>query len=701
MGKKSREKQNRKDEQKDFIVEKRSRSSMSKIENFFVFVFYSSIFLMLLTPLLVGESMFFPFVSLKGLYLMALIEVSVASGLFLIIYSPKYRVKKDALFIAIGFFILIMTLATILGVDPLNSFWSKFERMSGLLMWLHLFGFFIVARAILKKDDWLRIFYTSIIISIIVCIFFWLNNAGVKNLPVGYNGSTVGNSSFLATYLLFNLFFAIYLFFELKKQTVFLLPFLKKAKKTCLAILILGFIFMFITLMYSTGRAAILAFFGAFGLLILLYFALEYKKPKIKFIAKILLIFGLVIYLAGITALLWHNSPAQQWLSENANKSRQVIWQNAWQGFLERPILGWGPENFAVVFHKFFDPGFYLPDIYGPDTRFDRAHNIIFDNLVDGGAAGLIGYLSMFGVSFFILWRGYKKGKISFIAAAIPTVILVAHFTQNLTVFDMPASFLMIFLTFIFVSVVSRDKSTEENISMKTGKNKIIFLPIILILLFFFFSSFVIKPARAATGIIGVMKNPTFEAREPFYSKALNSSPMGLYQIREHLGSNIFTLMNAGVVTVGDFKFASESLEKTVANSPFDYYSRIVLGRVYNAYAGLQPDKREVVSKRAEQVLEQALQLSPTKQEGYWEMAKTKEMLNKNNEAAEFYEKAIALEPRVLESYQLAISFYKKIGDIEKAKQTGDRLLKYYPELEASLRQFLEQGNTTTTSANY
>jgi hypothetical protein len=207
MGKKSSQKKKRREEQEDFPIEKRPKGNISKIEKFCVFVFYSSVYLMLLTPLLVGESMIFPFVGLKGLYLMALIEISVATGIFLIIYSPKYRVKKDGLFIAIGFFILVMTLATILGVDPQNSFWSKFERMSGLLMWLHLFGFFIVARAILKKNDWLRIFFASIIISIVVCIYFWLNNAGVKNLPVGYNGSTVGNSSFLATYLLFNLFF--------------------------------------------------------------------------------------------------------------------------------------------------------------------------------------------------------------------------------------------------------------------------------------------------------------------------------------------------------------------------------------------------------------------------------------------------------------------------------------------------------------
>ncbi|MBU1046008.1 O-antigen ligase family protein [Patescibacteria group bacterium] len=694
MGKKSREKRIRRAEQAEEFIKKQPRGAVSGLEKTCLFILYSSAYLMLLIPLIVRGDFLFPFVGPKGLYLMALIEIFFAAGVFLMIFSPRYRAKRNILSLAIGSFVLIMILATIFGADPSRSFWSKFERMSGLLMWLHLFGFFLVSRAIFKKDDWLRIFSFSILASMVVCSLFWLNKAGVKGLSVAYNGSTVGNSSFLATYLLFNLFFALYLFFELKKRKVFQFFFIKVSRKICLTIAAAGFIFMFITLMFSTGRAAILVFFGGTGLLLLLYLALERKKNNIRLIAKMCLILGLIIYLSGLALLLWNNSPIQQWLSERANKSRQVIWSNAWQGFLERPILGWGPENFSFVFHEHFDPGFYIPEIYGPDTRFDRAHNIIFDNLVDGGALGLLGYLSMFGASFWILGRGYRRKKLNFMTAAVPSIILVAHFTQNLTVFDMPASFLMLFITFGFISAVSGNEPAPEAIPLRQRKNRIIFLPLLVLLLFFSLSSFVIKPARAGTAIIGVMKSPTFEGRKSLYEKALHSSPMGLYQIREHLGLHIFNLIEAGLVEVGDFEIVTQALEETAHDSPFDYYDRLVLARVYNAYAELQKEKDEIVLKRAEQVLEDALRLSPTKQEGYWEMATTKLMLNKNDEAAELLERAISLDPRVLRSYQVAILFYKKIGEMEKARQKGDELLKYYPELESSVRQILEQNNT-------
>ena len=46
---------------------------------------------------------------------------------------------------------------------------------------------------------------------------FWMEIAGIESMSVARKGSTLGNSSFFATYLLFNLFFAIYSFSVIKK----------------------------------------------------------------------------------------------------------------------------------------------------------------------------------------------------------------------------------------------------------------------------------------------------------------------------------------------------------------------------------------------------------------------------------------------------------------------------------------------------
>src|SRR5205085_82544 len=63
-------------------------------------------------------------------------------------------------------------------------------------------------------------------------------------------------------------------------------------------------------------------------------------------------------------------------------------------------ILGWGQENYAIVFDKYYDPR-----MYGQEPWFDRVHNIIFDWLVAGGFPGLILYLLIFAALLRVLWK--------------------------------------------------------------------------------------------------------------------------------------------------------------------------------------------------------------------------------------------------------------------------------------------------------
>ena len=57
--------------------------------------------------------------------------------------------------------------------------------------------------------------------------------------------------------------------------------------------------------------------------------------------------------------------------SDAAAQTRFWAWGSAWRGFLERPILGWGPENFSTVFDKHFDARFFVPG-KATETWFDR-----------------------------------------------------------------------------------------------------------------------------------------------------------------------------------------------------------------------------------------------------------------------------------------------------------------------------------------
>lgn len=652
--------------------------SKTRIEFICLFIINWAVALMLLTPLIVSGRFFFPFVAPKGLYLMGLVEIAFFSWLILAIYSSRYRPKKNILLLCLGSFLVVLTLATIFGVDPSRSFWSKFERMSGLLMWLHLFALFLVLTNIFKsKRAWVRLFTVSVGVAILTCVFFFIDKFGVEELPVAKGGSTLGNSSFFATYLLFNLYFAIYLLSGLWSK--------RKENTLGLSLLMPATILMAITLVMSNGVAAILAFFGGLGLIASLWLAFETKKNGLRKIGRILLIFSIIIFLTSVVLLCIPNSIVQQKLVDARNKARPLLWQMAGKGFLERPILGWGPQNFSFVFNKNFDPCFYLSEC-GGETRFDQPHNIIFNNLTDAGILGLLTYLSISISSFYLLWKSYFKKRIVFWTAAIPTAILVAHFTQNLTVFDMPASFLMLFLTLGFVSTMTQKGNRKLKESRNNKRLVGPALIIVGILFVFCFSNFVINPARANVGALQAMGAKKAESRISFYEQTFYSSPMGRYQLRNYIGLHILKLVSSKKeVSKYDLDILIQELEKSIDYSPLDYYSHLTLGKLYNLYG--KSDSRKLLE--GEKVLEKAVEISPTKQAAYWELTITKILLGKNEEWIVLAEKAVELEPRVAHSHIYLVNFAIATENRDLAVRKAKEAIEIFPDLEPQFKQML------------
>ena len=70
-------------------------------------------------------------------------------------------------------------------------------------------------------------------------------------------------------------------------------------------------------------------------------------------------------------------------ITEQTTKSRFQIWGMAIEGFKENPLLGWGQDNFNLVFNKYYDSR-----LYDQEPFFDRAHNVFLDWLIAGGIVG-------------------------------------------------------------------------------------------------------------------------------------------------------------------------------------------------------------------------------------------------------------------------------------------------------------------------
>lgn len=699
MGKKSREKRERRE---TFLRQgySQQRGKIEKVQFLFKekpflvkFIFFG-ISLTLFTPLLLNRNFYFPFVGPKSLFFMAVCQLVFFTWLFLILKEKKYRPKLNSITLALSLFLIVLILSSVFGVDFSRSFWSKYERMTGVLMWLHLFAFFLVISSVFKEvADWKKIFNVSIFVAILVTIAALFEIGGIESFKFSdWGGTTLGNTSFLGTYLLFNFFLAFWLLSQVRKMgwRIYYLA---------------GAGLMFLVIYLAEARAASLATLSGLLLVFLLWLSFRPRSKKIKILGRITLaIFSLGV-LISLILLFVPGSFIQQKFINLTSKARFVNWEIAKSAFLEKPLLGWGPENYDLAFTKFFNPCLFMPEC-GGEIWFDRSHNIVFDTLVTVGIFGFLVYLGLFFSFFHILWRKFFKEKtIDFWTFSIFPACLVTYFIQNLTVFDMVTSLMMFVLLLGFWASLIKKKAADLPVDSPAGpktkrnwsENKLTLAGIILILVFFFtFSKYVFRPFRTAYLVIESLKAQNFQERTELYQNALKNSPLGKYQIREFFAqySQDIVKENIGEILKEEAKkeevkkeldFLIGELEKSIKESPLDYRVVVRLAHLHNTYYLLDPTKLSLAEKYGEI----ALSLSPTNQQGYWALAQTK-ALQRNFEAAlELCQKAISLEPRWFFAHRIALQITQVSGNIEKAKEIIQKALEINPDWTKEFQEIL------------
>ena len=705
MGKSSREKRERK-----LIGEVESKGEKTEIgtEKILKTIIFWGTILILFTPLILSSKFFFPFVGPKSLYFMGLAEVIFFSWLNLVIFYPKYRPRLNFILLSLVLFTAILIIASLFGVDPSYSFWSKFERMTGVLMMLHLLAFFFVVSSFFKEKDWLKIFSVSIFVGVILSLIALFSKS-----PSMRGGATIGNDSFLGAYLLFDLFLALYLFFKSRGA-------LRIYSSVCF--LIMGF-----ELIFSGARAANFSFFGGLILLLFLWLALN-QKGKLKTLGlSFLALFVIFIIVFTFFVFQPESFVRKQIIERTFGETfggRFIVWQAAWQGFLEKPLLGWGLENFEFTFTKYYDPCLGTARC-GADVWYDRAHNIIFDTLITSGIIGFLSYLTILVAAFWILWKQYYRKAIDFLTAGIFSSILIAYFVQNLTVFDMVSSYMIFFLTLGFIGLISSEnygpktgvdelrvpERSEEwrrtavlrvrnNFKIQAKRSSSSFLSrfarqltavILFILLVFSLFEFVIKPLKTDSYVIKSLQVKSSKERVSLYKKTLNFSSVGRYQVVEQFADLTLAARSelGNTVSLQDYKaeldFISEELEKNIKQSPLNMRVYLKLGQIYNAYVRIDPQKLS----QAEMVLRRAIELSPKNQQTYWELIQTKLYQGEFKEAFSLAEKALELEPQMGRSHLIVIQVAKIMGDDELANKKAEEAIRINPSWELQIKEII------------
>ncbi len=434
------------------------------------------LYLAVFAVVVVMNSIFFPFIGGKDYFFRYAVELALmAYALFWAFEAGEGEVWKSVkeaarkpLAIAVTAFAAMFLLASLFAYDMHAAFWSNYERGEGGFQMLHYYAFFALLVLLFNTEkEWKNLFRFSLVAAGGMILYGILGNYAVQGTIGPYTGNvapvgwwhtlidgrfqgSLGNPAYVAPYLMFSMFYAGYLWVRRTASAP-----ASRAVRAWTGVgwgaLIAVFVFFFFI---SQTRGAFLGL-GAGLFVFTLYLAIAGRGKMRKWagaVAILLVVLGGTIYAlrkSPITNMIPEGRLLQISLSDATAQTRLWVWGEAWHGFLERPVLGWGPENFTAVYDKFFNPKFFVPGQNG-ETWFDRAHSVYFDYLAETGILGLLAYLSIWAVFFTEFARRHRHGNDRSPKAIVERGMIlampVAYLVQGVAIFDVFPMYLNVFL---------------------------------------------------------------------------------------------------------------------------------------------------------------------------------------------------------------------------------------------------------------
>jgi len=626
-----------------------------------------------LIPFVILESTFFPYIVGKNFVFRIIVEIMFSAWLILAYIDPAYRPKKSYLLGAFVALLGIITLSAVLGENPTKSFWSNFERMEGVVTYYHLLAYFIVASTVLTvRNLWrpyLNLHLAAGAVMAIYGVFQWAGDLEIVQDGMRVNG-TLGNAAYLGSYALFNIFLAA--FFMVRES------FTTTGERARMAIYGAIVILQTFVLYHTATRGAMLGLLAGVGLATLLIALFEREKKSLR-IGAIGVLVATVIFVGGFIAMrdaqFVQESPvlsrfAAISLTEQTTKSRFMIWNMAYQGFQEHPVLGWGMENFNYVFNKYYDP-----KMYGQEQWFDRAHNVFFDWLIAGGLPALLAYPSLFACAVYCIWR--RADELSIVEKSVLTGLLGGYFFQNLFVFDNITSLIYFGTILAYVEGMSHkvedfvDEKNTKRVVTGTDTEDLTFMVsggafIVAFILIYtvnyngFMQNTTLIRAMSERSQEGPMRNL---AR---FKEALAYGSFGTSEAREQLGQlsmgSFDTSKGVSEIQKAFLILADEELQKQAALLPLDARYQLFAGG-FLARVG-QLDK-------AIEYLERAHALSPKKQTILFDLGSAYYNKKDMAKAEAAFKEAYNLAPEYGEAKKMYIQILEAVGKTAEAEKAS------------------------------
>ncbi len=641
-------------------------------------------------PLIFWRSSMFPFGIPKNMALEALATVLAGCWLALLALtwpSRRYWPKLTPVFWAVAAFLAALVLSGILGVDPARSFWSSIDRTLGIAGLLQFGLLYLALNGLSASLEWKKIWAASFAAASVVGASVLLSASGplwdfFLRQSAARPGGLFGNATFAGAYLLWNVFLSVWLWREFPKAWQ------RWLTGAGAALQIAGIL---------AGQTIAIVLGRGLGVLALLLFAVWRMRGRARSAVAAFLI--LAALAAGAVFFTRHDSFWQKVpgisrvasisLGQSDVRDRLLAWSAAWTAFRERPLLGWGFENYNVPFNAHYNPQLLTSSLQA--TYFDKPHNVYLEYLAVGGALGLLTYLGVLGTLGYELWRGARRSGQGLLALGLGAALLAYAF-QNAFAFDTIATYLPLFLALGFAESLYAPRPVEAlgveeprpaeaagggepRGAAKTVAAAFVILGFVPV---FLLDIPIVSMAHNYYNGINYYLNGLMETSYLSWQSALYAGTPYTDYARKDFASVVEQGFQQGRQypdMAAVVKEGAAGLEQAAADHPRDYFLHIALADYYVALESFGgPDY--LTKSKAE--ISAAEELSPNREQTYYILARERLMENDPQGAVAALEKAVALNPDAGDPhFTLGLLAYglgnKTLGDqeIARAKALG------------------------------
>lgn len=617
-------------------------------------IIFVALFALPFIPLIVSDSLFFPFITGKNFTFRILVEIAFTAWILLALYDRAYRPRFSWIVASFTVLLGVMALADAFGEFPLKSFWSNFERMEGYVTLVHVYLLLLVAGSVFKEKAWLWFFNTTLFAASILSLYAFAQLSGTAKINQGgwRVDGTLGNAAYMAVYMLFHTFIALYL--ALKSKNLY--------GKLGYGALMVLFAYL---LVQTATRGTILGLVGGLALMSL-YIALFAKQSgKIRTYATsgVVVVTLLVLGFMAIkdTTFVQENPILKRVaaISLEEGATRFQIWGLAWEGVQERPLLGWGQGNFNYVFNKY-----YSPELYDQEPWFDRVHNIVMDWLVAGGVLGLLAYLAVLGSAVYYVAVRPRFGDERFgvLEQGLLLGLLAAYFVHNLFVFDNIVSYMFYgcILAFIHSRVAVPWPKVEAYVIPQKLLHQMV-VPTVVVVAAAIMYQVNVPAIQAAGDIIDGFTATTPQQMLNEFESALARHSFADQEIREQLTQRAQQALSGSIADSDRSMIIARTeaeLLKQIEEKPGDARIHVFVSSFYRLTNQYDKAREQLVI---------AHDLSPKKQQIIYEQGFVELQAGKYDDAKSFFKEAFELEEqnKTARTYYAAALLYA--GDIAEA----------------------------------